>query len=174
MIFQNLYLPITQRKSILFRKEELFIKLQDSSKGQTRIGKTGQTHMLFLKETFVLPTVLRTVKLIAAGVHHMRFYLLLFKWKYCMHSLKRIRNWYFDRTPQKNTMSKTQCKIKTIYQLMVLLFYIFFLSREAIQFQSSLCINLFKESLLDITPFPLFCLSLSASRAPLWGLASEM
>lgn len=54
----------------------------------------------------MLPTVLRTVKLIAAGVHHMGFYLLLFKWKYCMHALKRIRNWYFDRTPQKNTMSQ--------------------------------------------------------------------
>lgn len=39
VIFRYLYLPITQRKPILFRKEDCFIRLHRSSKGQTRTGE---------------------------------------------------------------------------------------------------------------------------------------
>lgn len=70
MIFQYFYLPITQRKPILFRKEDCLLGCMIQTKAKQEQERLDR-HILFLKKTFVLATVLRTVKVIAVGPYHM-------------------------------------------------------------------------------------------------------
>lgn len=108
MIFWYLYLPITQRKPILFRKEDCLLGCIVQAKAKREQESLYRLILYaFSKENICVgyyPKNCQSDCCRSAPYGFMIYFSSSGKTVWT--PLKRIGNWYFDRTRQKNTMSR--------------------------------------------------------------------
>lgn len=107
MIFSYLYLPITQRKSILYRKEDCFLGSMIQTKAKQEEERLDRVIIYpFSEESMSVGYCPKNCQsdCCRSAPYGFMIYFSSSENTVCT-PLKRFGNWYFDRAPQKSTMS---------------------------------------------------------------------
>lgn len=135
MIFQYLYLPITQRKPILVRKEDCLLGYTIQAKAKQEQERLDRLVLYpFSKENVSVGYCPKNCQ--SDGCRSVPYGFMIYLSSggntVCT-PLKRIGNWYFDRTPQKSTMSRNIVQNKNnilVNGSFILHFLSFFLEKQ--------------------------------------------